>query len=97
MIASQKLRGVAAIASSRAAELYGLDTLAVSIQDNKSNFTRFFVIARWVGGHVHWCLLAFSCVMSGGMCLRGKAERCHGCMLMPTVMSVQILRVLMTA
>ena len=38
--------GVAAIASSLAAETYGLDVLAAGIEDLSWNYTRFFVIGR---------------------------------------------------
>ncbi len=45
-IADDKLEGVAAIASRRAGELYGLDVLAERIQTYPDNYTRFGVVSR---------------------------------------------------
>jgi len=45
-IARQNLRDAAAIASRRAAQLYGLNILKEDIQDNKDNVTRFIVLSR---------------------------------------------------
>lgn len=39
------MKGCGAIASSRAAQLYGLQILAADIQTNRNNYTKFFVIS----------------------------------------------------
>lgn len=46
MISQQKLQGVGAVASRRAAELYGLEIVDENINDNKDNVTRFIKLAR---------------------------------------------------
>jgi prephenate dehydratase len=49
MIADERLEDAAAIASARAAEVFGLVPLKSSIQDYKNNTTRFLVISRESG------------------------------------------------
>ena len=46
MIRDQKLAGTAAVASARAAEIFGLEILRAGIQDYADNITRFVLIAR---------------------------------------------------
>ncbi|MFL5938290.1 MAG: prephenate dehydratase [Gaiellaceae bacterium] len=45
-IAEERLEGIAAIASARAGELYGLEVLAERIQTYPDNYTRFGVLSR---------------------------------------------------
>lgn len=48
-IADKNLLGTAAICSTRAAEIYGLNILARGIETNKHNFTRFLIFGnRWI-------------------------------------------------
>lgn len=46
LISENKHKHIAALASSRAAEIYGLKTHAKSIEDNKANYTRFFIVQK---------------------------------------------------
>jgi chorismate mutase/prephenate dehydratase len=46
MIKEKNQRDSAAVASARAAELYGMKVLAKEIEDNPHNFTRFFVLSK---------------------------------------------------
>ena len=43
-IAKEEVRGVGAIASELAAEIYGLEIIAESIETHKQNFTRFLIL-----------------------------------------------------
>ena len=45
-VGTEQREGVAAIANPRAAELYGLTTLAEAVEDHRGNQTRFFLLAR---------------------------------------------------
>jgi prephenate dehydratase len=46
MVASSDEPGLAAVANARAAEVYGLETLAADIEDHPENQTRFVVVSR---------------------------------------------------
>jgi chorismate mutase/prephenate dehydratase len=46
MIKEQNLTDSAAVASARAAEIYGMAVIAREIEDNPHNFTRFFILSR---------------------------------------------------
>ena len=43
-VSENKLKGIAAIASSEAARIYGLDIIAPGIETYKQNYTRFLVV-----------------------------------------------------
>ncbi|KAJ4915412.1 hypothetical protein Rs2_00962 [Raphanus sativus] len=45
-VSSSGKRGIGAVASVRAANIYGLDILAENIQDDANNVTRFLILAR---------------------------------------------------
>jgi chorismate mutase/prephenate dehydratase len=46
MIKERGITDGAAIAGTRAAEIYGMEVMAQEIEDNPNNFTRFFVLAK---------------------------------------------------
>lgn len=46
IISEQKIKGLAAVASPKAAEFYGLELLAENIQTVKNNFTRFIILQK---------------------------------------------------
>jgi chorismate mutase/prephenate dehydratase len=46
MLKEKGLKDAAAVASEKAAEIYGMKILAREIEDNPSNYTRFFVLSK---------------------------------------------------
>jgi chorismate mutase/prephenate dehydratase len=46
MLKEKGLKDAAAVASERAAEIYGMKILAREIEDNPANYTRFFVLSK---------------------------------------------------
>ncbi len=46
MLSRRRIKHAAAIASRKAAEIYGLKVLAEGIEDDKNNYTRFLIISR---------------------------------------------------
>lgn len=46
MVKEKKLMNAGAVASERAAEVYGMKILVMGIADNPNNYTRFFVLAK---------------------------------------------------
>jgi chorismate mutase/prephenate dehydratase len=46
MIKEQGITDGAAVASARAAEIYGMKVIAKEIEDNPNNFTRFFILSK---------------------------------------------------
>jgi len=53
-IMEKSLKGIAAIASKKAAEIYNLKILAKNIQTNSENFTRFFIINKIKNEATHY-------------------------------------------
>ncbi len=61
MLARERLKGAAAIASELCAEIYGLEVVKQAIEDHESNSTRFIILSRVVSrGKGNKCSLVFS-------------------------------------
>lgn len=73
-IAKDNLTGVAAIASRRAAEIYGLGIVDEDIEDEKENFTRFLILSKesvpYVPGTPSKTSLVFSLINGPGVLCR---------------------------
>lgn len=70
-IAEKQLQGVAAICSSDAAKLYGLDVIEEGIETNKHNFTRFLILSHhgnseWICKDKNKSSIAFSVAHKAG-------------------------------
>jgi len=59
MVAEERPKGGAAVASRFAAELYGLDIIKEGIQDSQANRTRFFVLSKAGNGGGNKCSAVF--------------------------------------
>ena len=74
LIAKEELDNVAAVASKRAAEVYGLNIIEEGIEDHKKNYTRFLVLSRepckYVPGVPCKSSLVFSLVNGPGILCR---------------------------
>lgn len=46
MVSEERAGDVAAVAGARAAELYGMKIVATGIEDNRNNYTRFFILSK---------------------------------------------------
>lgn len=67
MVAEEKPRGAAAIASSLCAQLYSLEIIKENIEDHSSNTTRFLVVSRERGKeNGSKCTLAFATAHKSG-------------------------------
>jgi prephenate dehydratase len=53
LIKDKKLLNAGAIASKKAAELFGLEILQSNIETNKKNYTRFLILKSRMNGHDH--------------------------------------------
>ena len=60
LVAEQKMKGAAALASRRAADVFGLEVLQEAVQDYEYNITRFFVIGGTVGDDANKTTIVFA-------------------------------------
>ena len=78
-VVASGLRDAAAIASRRAAQVYGGAILRAGIEDDKKNFTRFFLIHRGkprAAPHASKTSLAFSVKKQPGGIIQGAERVC---------------------
>ena len=60
LVADERLAGAAALASRRAAELFGLDVIQEAVQDYEYNITRFFVIGGALSADANKTTIVFA-------------------------------------
>ena len=60
LVAEQKMEGAAALASRRAAEVFGLEVLQEAVQDYEFNITRFFVIGGAIPADANKTTIVFA-------------------------------------
>lgn len=60
LVAEQKLKGAAALASRRAAEVFGLEVIQEAVQDYEFNITRFFVIGGSLAAEANKTTIVFA-------------------------------------
>ena len=74
LVAEQQLTNAAALASRRAAEVFGLEVMQEAVQDFEFNITRFFVIGGAPPADANKTTIVFALPSTPGLALQG-AER----------------------
>ena len=70
LVAEQKMKGAAALASRRAADVFGLEVLQEAVQDYEYNITRFFVIGGTAAADANKTTIVFALPSTPGSLFR---------------------------